>query len=383
MAKTFLNEGDTVEIQGSGKNPYKVRKIGGVVDCSCPAWRNLGGPIDIRVCKHIRANIDPLCLLPQAQAVLAGVAPGSITAAVAGPVTVSNNPPSAATSSPTPRLTKTGKISTAVGGAVVKSTAPPILLAHTWDSEDPTGWYMSEKFDGVRAWWDGEKFVSRLGNTYYAPEWFKALLPKDDILDGELWIGRGKFQETISVVKKLIPTDSEWQNVTYVMFDAPKVNGMFHDRLRHLQSKFPTMRVNDGGGLGQVVVAEQIRCISEDHMVEHLALVEGFGGEGVMLRDPRSLYEEGRSKTCLKVKTFVDDEATVVGYTDGKGKHIDRGGALIVQWKDKEFKVGSGLTDKERENLPAIGARVTFRYCGLTNKGIPKIATYVCERNYE
>lgn len=90
-------------IKGSGKNPYEVKKAGGVVSCSCPAWRNLGGPIDVRVCKHIKANIDPKCLLPQAQATM-GIGGMKV-------------PVKANTSGP--KLTRTGKLSTAIKQVVV------------------------------------------------------------------------------------------------------------------------------------------------------------------------------------------------------------------------------------------------------------------------
>jgi DNA ligase 1 len=359
MTLQHLNEGDVTYIQGSGKKPYEIKKVGGVVSCSCPAWRNLGGSIDTRVCKHIKANIDPGCLLPQAV-----------------------NPPTQTAAPATVRLTKTGKVSTAVGGAVKKDTAPPCLLAHKWEGEDPTGWWMSEKLDGVRAWWDGEKFVSRLGNVYHAPEWFKALLP-NVVLDGELWVGRKQFQKTISAVRKLVPTDSEWLDVQFVMFDAPNLGGSFEDRIEYLENLFPTLRHNGAEGTGMVSVLQQIKCKSAEHLKELLKEIEARGGEGVMLREAGSLYEADRSHTCLKVKTFTDDEAEVIGYTDGKGKHKGRVGALEVRWGDKEFEVGTGLTDKERENPPSVGAKITFRYQELTDKGIPRFPSYIGVRDYE
>lgn len=157
----FLNENDIIFVQGSGKKPYEVKKVGGVVSCSCPAWRNLGGPIDNRICKHIKKEVDPACLLPQAL--------------------------SARNQSPDVKEEKK------------EVQPPPILLAHNFTDEDPVGWWISEKYDGVRAWWTGTKFLSREGNEYHAPEFFKKHLP-NVVLDGELWVGRNKFQETVSIV---------------------------------------------------------------------------------------------------------------------------------------------------------------------------------------
>jgi len=356
----YLNEGDVTYLQGSGKKPYEIKKVGGVVSCSCPAWRNLGGPIDVRVCKHIKKAIDPACLLPQAR----GGAP-----AAPAPKAV--------------KLTKTGKVSTAVGGAVVKDTAPPCLLAHKWEDEDISGWWMSEKLDGVRAWWNGEEFISRLGNTYHAPEWFKKLLPRGVTLDGELWIGRGKFQQTISAVRKLIPTDSEWQGVTYVIFDAPNHKGPFEDRMEYLKTLFPVLKLGNGAGVGQVCILDQTKCKNPEALRAMLKKVEGWSGEGVMLREPGSDYVDGRSKTLLKVKSFFDDEGTVVEHLPGRGKHKGRLGAIVLRWKGKEFQVGSGFSDDERRNPPKIGAKVTFRYQELTNGGTPRFPTYISERNYE
>lgn len=361
----YLNEGDKIFVQGSGKKPYELKKVGGVVSCSCPAWRNLGGSIDTRVCKHIKANVDPACLLPQAKGMATKPAVKE------------------------PRLTKTGKVSKAVGGVVVKDTAPPVLLAHKWEDEDPTGWWMSEKLDGVRAWWDGKQFISRLGNTYHAPDWFKKLMPKGVVLDGELWIGRGMFQKTISAVRKLIPTDSEWQDVTYVVFDAPKRAGTFEQRMKYLEGMLPTFKLGSGGSVGQVCLLEQIECENSKALKDFLKKVEGWGGEGMMLREPGSHYVEGRSKTLLKVKSFFDDEAKVIEHLPGRGKHKGRLGAIGVRWrnpetkKDIEFQIGSGFSDAQRKNPPSIGSKITFRYQELTENSVPRFPVFVTARDYE
>jgi DNA ligase 1 len=382
MTKTFLNEGDKVEIQGSGKKPYLVRKIGGVVDCSCPAWRNLGGPIDNRVCKHIKANIDPACLLPQAQAVLTGTVsvnpspaqPRLPRAGLGVPMTIALNQQ---------RLTKTGKVSTAHKASLVKSTAPPCLLAHKWTDEDPTGWWVSEKLDGIRAWWDGKKFISRLGNDIHAPQWFKDKILADVVLDGELWIGRKRFQETVSAVRKLVPTDSEWENVKYMVFDAPENGGTFEERYEWLHNKINVHGAPEDELKRIMFLVPQVKCESTEQLKTLLRDFEATGSEGVMLREPGSMYESGRSSTCLKVKTFFDDEAEVIGYTDGKGKHKGRVGALVCKWNGVEFEVGTGLSDEERRNPPFIGVKITFRYQELTDRGVPRFPSYISERNYE
>ena len=342
----YLNEGDSTEIQGSGKNPYKIRKIGGVVDCSCPAWRNLGGSIDNRVCKHIKANIDPACLLPQAQIKAVGNA--------------------------SPTATKASSSNTS---AVV---APPLLLAHTWDeSIDPTGWWMSDKMDGVRAMWDGVKFISRLGNEYHAPKFFLDAMPEGVKLDGELYSGPGKFQETVSAVRKLVPNDQEWCNVTYVVFDLLNSDEPFEDRQDALQEMMPSCTNPNIWTL-----ARQKMCASRKDLQDKLKQVEALKIEGVMLRAPGSKYEAGRSHSLLKVKTFFDAEAVVTGMLPGKGKHKGRMGALQCQTETGvSFDVGSGFTDKQRESPPALGTRITYRYQELTRDSVPRFPTFL--RVYE
>lgn len=354
----FLNEGDVVHIKGSGKKPYEVKKAGGIVSCSCPAWRNIGGPIDVRVCKHIRASIDRACLLPQAHAMYDNKA----AKPAKGAKTAENAPKPA---------------------AVKKDTAPPVLLAHSWVDEDPTGWWMSEKLDGVRAWWDGEKFLSRLGNEYHAPEWFKAEMPAF-VLDGELFIGRGKFQETVSTVRKLVPNDEEWANVKFMVFDggwwdgdSPEDCGPFEERLAYLKQEIEIHGAVAPGNEPILLICEQVKCKNVEHLRSHLKEVEAKGGEGVMLRKAGSLYEEGRSSTLLKVKTFKDDEAVVRKHIPGRGKHKGRLGALEVKWNGVTFKVGTGFSDDQRRNPPKIGSKVTFRYQELSKDGVPRFPVFV------
>lgn len=141
-----LNDGEMVEVQGSGSRPYQLKNTGGVYSCTCPAWRNQSVGIERRTCKHLRK--------------LRGDAAEELRVSSALPAKP---------------VAKAGE-----------ATAPPLLLAETWDGVlDPAGWLMSEKLDGVRAYWDGKQFLSRQGNLYLAPEWFVAGLP-DVPLDGEL-----------------------------------------------------------------------------------------------------------------------------------------------------------------------------------------------------
>jgi DNA ligase-1 len=232
---------------------------------------------------------------------------------------------------------------------------------------------MSEKLDGIRAYWDGETFVSRLGNRFLAPDWFTADLPADT-LDGELWVGRKLFQKTTSIVRSGAGGD-EWRRVQYVVFDAPNAKGGFEDRLAHAQ------KVLQKAGAPHARWLEHVKCDGFDHLREELRRVEALGGEGLMLRKPASSYEVGRSSSLLKVKTFHDAEARVIGHAPGTGKHAGRLGALVCELAGGvTFNVGTGFSDQERESPPSIGAIITFRYQELSNDGVPRFPSFVGER---
>lgn len=243
---------------------------------------------------------------------------------------------------------------------VVADPIDLMLARSLGDDTDPTGYLMSEKYDGVRAFWDGEKLYTREKNIIVAPAWFTDKLPKM-ALDGELWLGRGKFEETVSIVLSKTP-DERWQNIKYMVFDAPLVEGGFEERLRAIPSD---LRVN------------QIYCKGRDHLKEFLKSVEKSGGEGVILRRSDSPYVSKRSGDFLKVKSFLDAEAMVIGYKEGKGKYSGMVGSLEVQSADGvKFFVGSGLTDAMRKDPPKIGTIITYKYRGVTANGVPRHATF-------
>jgi DNA ligase-1 len=339
-----LGDGDKVMVQGSSAQ-YELSRLGDVYACTCPAWRNQGAPIGLRTCKHLRAYLGD-----------------AVETARIG--------------SPAPQVSKATakKHAAAASGDDDGGKAPPVLLAHKWETHhDPTGWWMSEKLDGVRAYWDGEAFVSRLGNKFYAPDWFIADLPADT-LDGELWVGRKMFSETISIVRSGTGS-AEWKKVSYVVFDAPNAKGTFEDRLKHAG------KVLRKAATPHARFLEHVECTGFDHLRRELARVESLGGEGLMLRRPKSMYEIGRSSSLLKVKTFHDTEGRVIGHAPGTGKHKGRLGALIVELPDgTKFNVGTGFSDAEREAPPKIGAVITFRYQELTKDGVPRFPSYVGER---
>jgi DNA ligase-1 len=330
-----IPDGGEATVSGSGSSKYVLRNTGGVYSCTCPAWRNQSVHIDRRTCKHLRRFRGEAA----EEARL-----GALPVRAAGS-----------------------------GGSTSGADAPPLLLAHRWEQQDPTGWWMSEKLDGVRAYWDGKRFVSRLGNQYVAPAWFVEGLP-DFPLDGELFAGRGRFQQAVSVARRMDAGEA-WRALSFVIFDAPAVDAGFEDRIAHLEAHFtkrpfPLARVLD-----------HRPCKGHDDLAEELRRIEELGGEGLMLRRPGSRYEVGRSETLLKVKSFLDTEARIVGHQPGTGRHKGRLGAFEVELPDgTRFKVGTGMSDAERERPLPVGEVITVRYQELTDAGVPRFPTYVGPR---
>ncbi|UCV06694.1 DNA ligase [Dechloromonas denitrificans] len=250
--------------------------------------------------------------------------------------------------------------------------APAILLAEVYrDQIDVTRYLVSEKLDGVRAIWDGERLRFRSGREIKAPAWFVAGLPKTP-LDGELWLGRGRFEVLSGIVRREQPDDAEWRAVRYMIFELPGAQGSFRERaaaIRQLvrQAKLPWLQE-----------IEQFEVPDRASLQKRLKSVVQGGGEGLMLHRADAAYETGRSDTLLKLKPWNDAEAVVIGHLPGKGKYAGMLGALRVRSADgREFSLGTGFTDEQRRNPPAIGSEVTYRYRDLTTRGLPRFASFM------
>lgn len=227
---------------------------------------------------------------------------------------------------------------------------------------------MSEKLDGVRAVWTGAEFISRNGKVFPAPqEWIDAM-PSGVVIDGELFIGRGKFQTTISMVRR-----GEWSGLTFQAFDVID-STPFESRQATLMSlNLPSF----------VHIVKQTKCESCEHLLDYEVEMASQGAEGVMIRKPGSLYQHKRSDDLQKLKRGQTAEAVVTGYHDGEGRNAGRVGALIAEFCGQVFKIGSGLSDDERDNPPAIGSLVTFSFFEFTDGGKPRFPTFVGVRDYE
>tara|TARA_B100001094_G_scaffold333196_1_gene409404 strand:+ start:5113 stop:7167 length:2055 start_codon:yes stop_codon:yes gene_type:complete len=278
------------------------------------------------------------------------------------------------------------------------------------------GWYASEKFDGLRGIWTGQELVARpskdkdgnmKGKVFTeVPQWFKNTLPTGVSLDGEIWMGRGKFQQVaglsnLKISKKQTADDISklWRGVKFMIFDCPSDSGPFRERMQRLTSLVDNLRSNwqsnkdNKGHNFPVEIVNNYLVKNDEFLMKLYRKLTESGAEGLMLRGPNNIYETKRSKMLLKMKVQDDAEAIVLEYMPGTGKY-DRAssnpmyfmlGALKCRMDNGvEFNIGTGLTDEMRLNywdpeyshyIP-IGATVNFSYMELTEEGIPRHPAY-------
>jgi len=253
---------------------------------------------------------------------------------------------------------------------------PDLLLAKVYsDNIDVSQYWVSEKYDGVRAYWNGKQLISRQGHPYYAPKWFTADFP-NVALDGELWIARNHFEKLISTVRKKSPIDDEWRQVRYMVFELPQGAGTFSTRLSRLKNLFLSLKSP------YIKLIKQYRVKSHALLMKELDDIIKKGAEGLMLHRADALYHTGRRDDLLKVKRYQDAEARVIKHLQGKGKYHHVLGALLVETAEgKRFKIGSGFSDEERKHPPAIGTLITYKFFGKTVNGIPRFASFLRVRN--
>ena len=246
---------------------------------------------------------------------------------------------------------------------------PDLLLLNRYSEDiNVTGWYMSEKLDGVRAFWDGKNLISRGGKVFNAPKFFTKDFPTYK-LDGELWTKRDDFSHVVSIVRQKKP-HSGWRDITYNIFEVPNADGNLSKRLSLVkETKY-------------LKLIKQIKVKDKKHLDDFLKKVQKKGAEGVVVRDASLPYYTGRDDNALKVKSYIDEECEIVGYNKGRGKNDGVIGSLSCRMKNLQIiKIGSGLSQHQREIPPAIGTIITFKYYGLTSKGNPRFPVFLRVRD--
>lgn len=258
------------------------------------------------------------------------------------------------------------------------SAQPMLMHAKWWQAgQAPNAFLVSEKLDGVRAFWDGQALRFRSGRLIAAPGWFTASLPQT-ALDGELWLGRGRFDELSGIVRHLVPVDADWRAVRYMIFDLPGSADPFSTRAEHMKQVLmqapqpwlqavPQQRVGDAAALQNLLT----QTVKE-------------GGEGLVLHRANALWSPGRSDALFKLKLVPDEDARVVAQLPGKGRHQGRMGALLLEMPNgQRFALGTGFTDAQRDDPPSVGTWVTYRYRDRTPGGLPKFASFLRVRPLE
>lgn len=254
------------------------------------------------------------------------------------------------------------------------SALPPVQLALDWAEHgarlDVRDFLVSEKYDGVRALWDGSVLRHRSGRVIGAPAAFTAALPPF-ALDGELWLGRGRFDALSALVRRRTADAAAWRGVRYQVFDQPLDAAPFAVRHERLGVRLASI------GPGPVALVEQRRIGDRRGLAAWLDRVTAAGGEGLVLHRADAPVRPGRSTDLLKLKRERDAEATVVGHVPGRGRLQGSVGALEVETEEGlRFRLGSGLDDALRADPPPIGSVVTYRYRDVTPNGTPRFATY-------
>lgn len=270
---------------------------------------------------------------------------------------------------------------TAVTAGTVQAATPAqpaLMLAKNWQAElDPAAYLVSEKLDGVRAFWDGQALRFKSGRLIAAPAWFTAALPTTP-LDGELWLGRRSFDRLSGTVRRSAPVDAEWRELHYMIFDLPGAPGTFTERAARVASLVERSGVLWLGAVAQTPVADHAALQS------HLLKTVEDGGEGLVLHRADALWQPGRSDALRKLKQVPDDDARVVAHVPGNGRNVGRLGALLLEMPGgQRFALGTGFTDAQRESPPPVGAVVTYRYRDRTTAGLPRFASYLREREAE
>ena len=255
---------------------------------------------------------------------------------------------------------------------IVAEEKPPIQKGSIYHTvENIKNYWVSEKLDGVRGYWNGKHLLTRQGNNINAPKWFTQNWP-NTVMDGELWIARGQFEQTSGIIRQKSAADNGWQKIRFMIFDLPKTSGDFSQRIAVMKNI--TKQTNSS--YLNMITQQKFRSVSS--LFAHLDSIVELGGEGLMLHHQNALYKVGRVQHLMKLKKYQDDEAEVIAHIQGKGKFINMLGALKVKTKSGIiFKIGSGFSNEERKNPPAIGTQITYKFFGKTKNGVPRFASFI------
>jgi DNA ligase-1 len=251
-----------------------------------------------------------------------------------------------------------------------KISAPQQLARLYHDDIVIKDYYVSEKLDGIRGRWNGSALITRSGNIINAPTWFIKNFPQQT-MEGELWLARNSFAKTASIILRKTPNE-DWRNIKFMLFDLPEHKGTFSQRLIELRLLVDVI------ASPYLQVIPQFKLANKSELMQKLDELVEQGAEGLMLNHHNAYYQDGRSASLLKLKKHQDAEARVIEHIPGKGKYKNMLGSLLVELDSGlQFKIGSGFSDLQRQEPPQINTVITFKYYGLTARGIPRFASFL------
>lgn len=252
---------------------------------------------------------------------------------------------------------------------------PPVELVDVYRGGiDLSRYWVSEKFDGVRGYWDGHRLLTRAGSVIAVPAWFTKSWPATP-MDGELWAGYGRFARASVIVRTAAADDSAWREVSYRVFDLPAQDGNFDTRVPAIRAVVAA--ISDPW----VVAVRQFHVADDAQLRTELRSVLDRGGEGLVLHRGDMPYRAGRGAGLLKLKPQEDAEARVIAIKPGSGRLVGLTGSIDVRTPDgRRFSIGSGFSDDDRAHPPPIGSWVTYQFNGLTNRGLPRFARFLRRR---
>ncbi|SEK94930.1 DNA ligase-1 [Colwellia chukchiensis] len=232
-------------------------------------------------------------------------------------------------------------------------------------------YWVSEKLDGVRGYWDGTHLMTRRGNILSAPSWFTEHWP-NFAMDGELWSSQGEFDKISGCVRRKTGSGSCWKNLKLMIFDLPQHSGDFTTRIHAMQKLVSNNRST------YLEMVPQRRLSDNQALQALLSDIVHNNGEGLMLHLASATHQSGRSKNLLKLKQYQDAEAKVIAHTRGKGKYLGLLGAIKVATPEGIiFKIGTGFSKQDRQHPPAIGSIITYKYLGKTPRGVPRFVSFL------
>lgn len=253
----------------------------------------------------------------------------------------------------------------------LKTSKPKIQHATKYQGvNDISQYWVSEKLDGIRGYWNGKQLLTRQGNIIHTPKWFTKNWPSI-VLDGELWIGRNQFQATLSCVRKKYIDENCWRKVHFMIFDLPEHTGAFTARIQAMEA----LVANTLSAYLNMIKQQKLK--TTDQLDALLNSITANQGEGLMIHKASAYYHAGRTTSIMKLKVHQEADAKVIGHIEGKGKYSGMLGALRVETNTGViFNIGSGFSDRERKNPPKIGDIISFKYNGKTKANIPRFARF-------